>query len=41
MAHRDLAAAMQPALTTKPRYRRIRSGGAQLAAERIAALISR
>jgi pimeloyl-ACP methyl ester carboxylesterase len=37
----DLAAAMQRALTTKPRYRRIRSGGAQHAAERIAALISR
>jgi pimeloyl-ACP methyl ester carboxylesterase/UDP:flavonoid glycosyltransferase YjiC (YdhE family) len=35
----DLSAAMKRALTTKARYRRIRSGGAQLAADRIAALI--
>jgi pimeloyl-ACP methyl ester carboxylesterase/UDP:flavonoid glycosyltransferase YjiC (YdhE family) len=37
----DLSAAMSRALASKPRYRRIRSGGAQQAADRISALIRR
>jgi pimeloyl-ACP methyl ester carboxylesterase len=37
----DLSVAMTRALGSKPRYRRIRSGGAEQAAERIAALIRR
>jgi UDP:flavonoid glycosyltransferase YjiC (YdhE family) len=37
----DLSTAMIRALAGKPHYRRIRSGGAQQAAERIAALIHR
>jgi UDP:flavonoid glycosyltransferase YjiC (YdhE family) len=37
----DLSVAMSRALASKPRYRRIRSGGGQQAADRIAALIRR